>query len=168
MRKIDKDGLILCDIQAKAFEISLSSTRCSSEIFIRRFMFSRVAAQMDNLSFLSTNLQACDIIQLTDEEFGPSTYGSVKYSANELHWIGYLYRYFAYTYGKSSKQVYRIIKPKELRALFLPYHTMDPSKAIDMIMEAKGLALDEEAEFMRQYEIFKRMKCSTDRESGFL
>lgn len=160
MRKIDKDGLILCDIQAKAFELSLSSTDSSSEIFIRRFMYSKVASQMDNLSFLYTNLQAKDVLQRVDEEYGKSNYGSVRYTSNELHWIGYIYRYFAYTYEKSSRQVYRIIKPKELRGLFLPYHTMDPSKAIDMIMEAKGLASDEETELQRQFEIFKRIRCS--------
>lgn len=160
MRKFDKDGLILCDIQAKAFELSLSSTDSSSEIFIRRFMYSKVAAQMDNLSFLYTNLQAKDVLQRIDEEYGKSNYGSVRYTSNELHWIGYIYRYFAHTYEKSSRQVYRIIKPKELRGLYLPYHTMDPSKAIDMIMEAKGLASDEETELQRQFEIFKRVRCS--------
>ena len=158
MKSLSKDCLILCDIQAKAFELSLSYCGCSSEIFIRRFMLSEVATLMDNLSFLDTNLQAKDVLDMIDEEYGRSDYGSVKYTANELHWIGYIYRYFAYTYEKSSRQVYRIIKPKELRSLYLPYHTMDPSKAIDMILESKGLALDEEAELQRQYEIFKAIR----------
>ena len=157
--KIDRDGLILCDIQAKAFELSLTSTDCSSEIFIRRFMYSEVAGQMDNLSFLDTNLQAKDIIYDIDSQFGRTNYGSVKYTANEMHWIGYIYRYFSYTYKKSSIQVFKIVKPKELRNLYLPYHTMDPSKAIDMILEAKGLATDEETELRRQFEIFKRIRA---------
>ena len=157
MKSIDRDGLLLCDIQAKTFELSLSSARCSSEIFIRRFMYSNVSTLMDNLSFLDSNLQARDILDSIDEEFGKTGYGSVKYTANEMHWIGYIYRYFAYTCEKSSKQVYRIIKPKELRSLYLPYHTMDPAKAVDMILEARGLALDEEAELKRQYEILKRI-----------
>ena len=156
--KIDRDGLILCDIQAKAFELSLSSVECSSEIFIRRFMYSNVAKAMDNLVFLETNLQAEDIIADVDSQFGRTDYGSVKYRANEMHWIGYFYRYFAYTYRKSSIQVFKIVKPKELRGLYLPYHTMDPAKAVDRILEAKGLALDKEAELRRQYEIFERIR----------
>ena len=92
---INKDGLILCDIQAQTFELSLFSTKCSSEIFIRRFMYSNVASMMDNLSFLDTNLQANDILESIDLEFGTSDYGSVKYTANEMHWIGYIYRYFS-------------------------------------------------------------------------
>ena len=43
MKKIDKDGLILCDIQAKAFEISITAMNTSSEIFVRRFMNSKIA-----------------------------------------------------------------------------------------------------------------------------
>jgi len=156
--KIDRDGLLLCDIQSKAFELSLSSVNCSSEIFIRRFMYSEVASQMDNLSFLDTNLQAKDIIDSIDSQFGRTDYGSVKYSANEMHWIGYIYRYFAYSYKKSSIQVFRIVKPKELRGLYLSYHTMDPSKAIERILEAKGVALDEESELQRQFEILKRIR----------
>ena len=156
--KIDRDGLLLCDIQAKAFELALTSTDCSSEIFIRRFMYSEVARQMDNLSFLDTNLQAKDITDSIDSQFGRTAYGSVKYSANEMHWIGYIYRYFAYTYKKSSIQVFKIVKPKELRGLFLSYHTMDPAKAIERILEAKGIAMDEESELQRQYEILKRIR----------
>ena len=40
---------------------------------------------------------------------------------HEIYWIGYLYRYFAFIYELSSVQVYKIVKPKELRCLFLPY-----------------------------------------------
>ena len=43
MRKIDKDGLLLCDMQGKTFELSVTAQDNSSEIFIRRFMNSEVA-----------------------------------------------------------------------------------------------------------------------------
>ena len=150
MKKIDKDGLILCDIQAKAFEISITAMNTSSEIFVRRFMNSKIAKEMDNLSVLQDNLQAKDILDRIDEEYGKSDYGSVKYTKNEMYWIGYLYRYFAYTYNMSSIQVYKIVKPKELRGLFLPYHTMDTAQAIDRIIEAKGIAIDSADEEKRQ------------------
>ena len=57
----------------------------------------------------------------------------------------------------SSAQVYRIVKPKELRDVYLPYHTLDPSQAIERILEAKGLPITEEEELKRQYEIIKRI-----------
>ena len=166
MRTMDKDGLLLCQLQGQVFETSSSIDEISSEIFIRRFMNSQVASLMDNGDFLQMNLQAQDVIERIEEEYGFLKYGSVKYSKNELYWIGYLYRYYAYTYLLSSVQVYKIVKPKELRALFLPYHTMDPAQAIERILEAKGLLLDEEQELQRQYEIFKRIRLQGQKESG--
>ena len=38
MKKINRDGLLLCDLQAKTFESAVDLTSVSSEIFIRRFM----------------------------------------------------------------------------------------------------------------------------------
>ena len=162
MKKIDNDGLLLCEMQAKAFELSGIEQNTSSAVFIRRFMNSDVAKQLDNMAVLQSNMQSADILKLIDEEYGKSEYGSVKYSLNELYWIGYIYRYYAYTYDKTSKQVYKIVKPKELRDLFLPYHTMDPSQAIDRILEAKGLANTDDYEERRQFEIFKRIRKTNE------
>lgn len=159
MKKIDRDGFLLCELQAKIFEESAESTEVSSEIFIRRFMNSKVAFLMDNNDFLQLNIQAKDAIQRIEEEYGHSKYGSVKYTKNELYWIGYIYRYYSYTYELSTVQVYKIVKPKELRSLFLPYHTMDPAQAIERILEAKNLLMDETAELQRQYKIFKRIRA---------
>lgn len=156
MKKIDNDGLLLCELQAKAFEISLEMSSSSSEIFIRRFMNSRIAKNIDSGAVLHTNIQAEDILDMIEEQYGPSDYGSVKYTRNELYWIGYIYRYFSYTYRLSSLQVYKIVKPKELRALFLAYHTLDPANAIARILEAKNLFFNGEEEIKRQYEIFKK------------
>lgn len=158
MDKMNRDGLLLCEIQASAFEKSVDRIASSSEIFIRRFMKSEIAKRFDNDSILESNIQANDILELVEEEYGVSNYGSVKYTRNEIYWIGYIYRYFAMTYEMTSAQVYKIVKPKELRGLFLSYHTMDPAQAIERILEAKGMLLDEGKELERQYEIFKRIR----------
>ena len=138
MRKIDEMGFKLCKIQADVFSASVNLTNCSSPIFLRRFMNSQVAQRMDNGGFL---FEVCDVNQIFEEidsEFGDSSYGKEKYSENELYWIGYIYRYWSYTYQRTSKQVYKIIKPKYLRELYYPYHSLDPSQAIERILEAKG------------------------------
>lgn len=159
MRKIDKDGLLLCELQAKTFELSAEATEVSSEIFIRRFMNSLVSKSMDSGEILQTNMQAKDILERIEEQYGKSNYGSKKYTKNELYWIGYIYRYFSYTYEKSSVQVYKTVKPKELRGLFLAYHTLDPSQAIERILEAKDIYVnDNKAEINRQYEIYKSIR----------
>ena len=158
MKKISRDGLLLCELQAETFENSIDKIESSSEIFIRRFMKSEIAKRFDNESVLESNIQANDVLELVIEQYGASDYGSVKYTRNEIYWIGYIYRYFAFTYELTSAQVYKIVKPKELRGVFLPYHTMDPAQAVERILEAKGILTDENEELNRQYEIFKRIR----------
>lgn len=140
MRNMDENGLKLCRLQAELYADSLNKTDCSSSIFIRRFMNSDVAKRMDSGSFLFESCDKNGIFEEIEIEYGNSSYGKEKYSASELYWIGYIYRYWSYTYDKSSKQVYSIIKPKELKNLYYPYHSLDPSMAIERILEAKGLS----------------------------
>lgn len=158
MKKIDKDGLLLCDMQANAFEMSAELMSSSSEIFMRRFMNSKICKSLDNGEILETTIQAKDLVFRVEEQYGKTNYGSVKYNKDELYWIGYIYRYFAYTHGLSSVQVYKIVKPKELRSVYLPYHTLDPAQAIERILEAKNMIRDDEQELQRQYEIFKNIR----------
>ena len=143
MRKLDNNGLILCDLQSDLFEKSLS-LECSSEIFIRRFMNSKIAKQFDSTQILDDTLTISDINEELIKEYGYSSYGSIKYSKNELYWIGHIYRYLCYTYEITSKQAYKIIKPKELRSLFMAYHTFDTKHAIERILEAKNIILDKD------------------------
>lgn len=138
MKPMDEIGLKLCKAQAELFVSSISLTDCSSAVFLRRFMNSAVAKRMDEGSFLFEATTNKSIIAEIDEDFGKTDYGKVKFSENELYWMGYLYRYWCYTYEKTSKQVYRIIKPTELRELFFPYHSLDNAAAIERILEAKN------------------------------
>ena len=164
MRKIDSYGLHLCETQAKAFEMSSYVMENSSEIFIRRFMNSNVASEIDENIYYERSLTGSDLLDDITEQYGISNYGKVKYTGNELYWMGYLYRYMAYTYALSSKQVYKLVKPSELRKLYEPYHTMDTAAAIERILESKNMLLDEEGELQRQYEIFKRIRQGKSKE----
>ena len=159
--KMDHDGLLLCEIQAKTFELSVDTVKASSPVFIRRFMNSNTAERLDDCSVLDTNLQPADLLDLINEQYGLSDYGSVKYTHNEMYWIGYIYRYYAYMYQCSSSGVYRLIKPKELRDLYLPYHTMDPAQAIERIQEAKGISGNMVMDTEHQYDIFRRIRNSS-------
>ncbi len=160
MKKIDKDGLILCELQARTFELSEEYMSTSSLVFIRRFMNSIVADYMDSGLFLELNISERDLLDRVNEEYGVSNYGSVKYTKNELYWMGYIYRYYAYTYEISSKRAYKTIAPKELRDMFLAYHTLAPEQAIERLLEAKGLNLNSEEHFKKQYELFKKIRMA--------
>ncbi len=96
--------------------------------------------------YCAESFEACEANAVFDElndEFGKSSYGKEKYTEHELYWIGYLYRYWCCIQDKTSKQVYKIIKPKELRELYYPYHSLDPAQAIERILEARKLNEDD-------------------------
>ncbi|SHJ14237.1 hypothetical protein [Pseudobutyrivibrio xylanivorans] len=142
MRKMDSLGLSECRYQAKLFEASIDNTECSSKIFIRRFMNSDVAFRMDKNGIMFEALDIHDAIDEVEEQYGVSSYGVDQFTREELHWIGYIYRYWAYISGKSSKQIYKIAKPEYLRKLYFPYHSLDPYQAIERIAEEQGESLE--------------------------
>lgn len=162
MNKIDQDGLLLCDIQAELFEESANKVECSSEVFIRRFMNSLVATEFDSAAFLDGTKTKENIFDEITEEYGKTSYGKKKFNKEALYWIGYIYRYFSYTYNLTSKQVYKIVKPKELNQVYLPYHTFDPKFAIERILEQKGVSFKYEDVLKKNYEIFKKVRLTKD------
>lgn len=135
MKKIEPLELQLCKYQAKLFERSIDKVECSSKIFIRRFMKSQLAKRMDNIAFMFGSTDINNAFEELEEEYGPSSYGSVKFSYDQMHWIGYIYRYWSCISGRSSRQLYKIYKPDKLRQLYLPYHSLDPLQAIERINE---------------------------------
>ena len=159
-REMDQVGLLLCDVQGIIFEQSVTSEECSSNIFIRRFMNSKFVSRMDNLTFINESITIEEIFEEIDMEYGKTSYGKIKFSINEMYWIGYIYRYLCYVYQIDSKNAYKIIKGTELRNLFFAYHSLDPMNAIDRILEAKSIILDKDNHQLTKegVEILRRIK----------
>jgi hypothetical protein len=163
MKTINEDGLLLCDIQGKIFENSIDYVTISSEMFIRRYMLSKIVKSLDNQSFLDDTLTIDNVFDEIDKEYGPLVYGKIKYNKEVLYWIGYIYRYFAFTYELSSRQVYRMIKPKELNEAYYVYHTFDCQQAIERLLESKGIYFTPEKQnerllrLIRNYEYNDKM-----------
>ena len=55
-----------------------------------------------------------------------------------LYWAGYLYRYWHFYTGESSKTIYRIADADTINTMYYGYHTLDMEMAIDRLKEAKG------------------------------
>lgn len=138
MKNFDNKGLVICTLQAKLFEMSVQQSTLSSPVFIRYFMRSEEAVLLDDTSYLFSSSDCERIIHDMNEKYG-KIQGNKKFSEQSMYWMGYLYRYFSYTRDINSKTVYGIIKPQELHALYLPYHTLDPGAAVDRILEAKNI-----------------------------
>lgn len=155
MREFDDYGLKICRYQGEVFAMSQERTSCSSPIFLRRFMYSAVAQRMDGEGFLLEAVTQLDVIDEIDKEYGQSDYGREKFSKEELYWIGYLYRYWCYTHQISSKSLYRLIKPMELRKLYAPFQSQVPVEEIERIIEASGL--DAEEHIQRGLDILRKL-----------
>lgn len=158
MRELDKDGRLLCELQGKIFEKSAEEYGTSSAIFVRRYMHSDYAARMDRPGFADRPTDVRDAFTSLNEQYGISHYGKVRFSRDELFWIGYIYRYWAYTCDYSSKAVYKINNVKEMHEVYYAYHTLDPENAIRRLMEAKGILPDEEYSIERGVSILREIR----------
>ena len=154
MKSLTEQNRRVCEAQAEVFEASLELSPCGSAVFIRRFMRSSVAKRIDGGSLPFETSSAAQLVEEVDEEYGGKGYGSVRYAANELYWMGYVYRAWSLAYGLPSKAVYAQIGARELRALYYPYHTLDPLDAIARIREAAGIQDD----VARGVEILRRLR----------
>lgn len=138
MKEIDNIGLNLCEYQANLFETSINVLECSSIYFIKIFMNSTLANRIDNPVFIFESIDVnAALYEL--KQTNKLNRGKDKYPSYVMKWIGYIYRYFSYTYQFSSKRVYKIIKPKELYTLYEAYHSLDPKEAISRIIDSKNI-----------------------------
>ena len=136
MKPLDSIDIILCRLNAKLFEESVAKTRYSSPIFIRRFMMSTLAKSFDKkvYLFLSTSSEEC--FDMLDEEFGESTYGTKKYTKDQMFWIGYIYRVIALKYNLSSKAVYKLFNAEKIIKYYNIGHTFDVVDFAERMMES--------------------------------
>ena len=128
---MDGMQLKLCDIQGRLFE---NSTEYASESFIRDFMKSEVAEHLDSpYNKLQWMGEEYLLEELKDEK--ELSKNGEKYSPEVLYWIGYLYRYWAFSRNERSKRIYRHAPAKTMKRNYMMFHTFDPDIAIDDLKE---------------------------------
>lgn len=152
MRKCNEDCLILCRIQGNIFKKSLDILKCSSPLFIKKYMNGIDALSMDNLDFLNTSKSDIQVLlDIKDTEFG-----TVKYSGEDMYWMGYLYRYWTYTYEINSKQLFKLFPGTKL-INYSGYNNHDPKYTINMIIEDNNLKMPSgEDLFVRTKELINK------------
>ena len=135
MKPLTSIEIKLCQLQAKIFEDSVKKTKYSSPIFIRRFMLSSIAKSFDEKTYLFQAVSIDETFDLLDEEFGMSNYGQIKYTEDQMFWIGYIYRCLSIKYNLSSKAVYNLFNAKEIVKHYNIGHTFDIVQAAERMME---------------------------------
>ena len=127
--------LKLCDIQGRLFELS-GEKQIPSPSFIRAFMTSRVAKDLDSLYNRAQWMGEEYLLEETKSAAGDSLSGTGEVFAKDvLYWIGYIYRFWHYYIGENSSKIFRQAPVSRMKRSYLMFHTMDPVLAIEKLKE---------------------------------
>ncbi len=141
MKKFDHNGLLLSEYQGKLFEKS-EQMNCSSSIFLRRFLHSDLLKKLDSKDSSLMSLDVNEGIQSILDQFGDTNYGREKYSKSALFWMGYMYRYIAYTREQSTNYIMSLFKHKQMNDIYYTFHTQDPEWCIRSLLDLNNLSED--------------------------
>ncbi len=126
--------LKLCDIQGRLFELS-GIKGYDSIPFIKTFMNSHVAQGLDS-KYNRFQWAGEEYLLAEVEDIAPLPKSGKIFDKEILYWSGYLYRFWHYSTGENSKEIYRQVPAKTMNMVYLIYHTMSPEMAIDRLKEA--------------------------------
>ena len=103
---LDSLEISLCQMQGHLFELS-AKKRHDSEAFVKAFMNSGIAEDLDK-KFNHTQWAGEEYLlsRLSDEKAEAIKQGEVL-DTETLFWTGYLYRYWHFYTGESSKKIYK-------------------------------------------------------------
>ncbi len=134
MKEFDSCGLDIAVHQAEVFFTSVTRLTCSSPIFLRRFFKSHYAEILDLGKVYLLPLEVDDAFAQIEKEFGKTAYGTTKYPAEAMYWLGYMTRYIAYTREVSSRFVYKHFPPKILIDHYSGWHTQGEEWVIEALL----------------------------------
>lgn len=127
--------LKLCDIQGRLLELS-GKNGFESCSFIEAFMLSDTAKALDSTY---NRMQWAGEEYLLEEVKDGAGDALVKngdvFSDDRLYWIGYLYRYWHYYTGESSRRIYEQAPVCTMKRNYMIFHTMDPALAVEKLKE---------------------------------
>lgn len=127
--------LALCDMQGQLFAKS-KDYGYDSQKFIKTFMKSKIAAKLDSKF---NHLQWAGkeyIIEEIQEELSNKLVVGECLDKEVLYWCGYLYRFWHFYTGESSKDIYKQAPIKTLIATYASYHTLSIELAIDRLKQS--------------------------------
>ena len=129
--------LQLCDIQGRLFKLSVQRGISSAE-FIKVFMKSATAKALDStynrMQWAGEEYLLEEVIDEAGDKFKKP--GEV-YSEVLIYWIGYIYRYWHYVTGESSKEIIKLASVKVMRQNYERLYMMTPEEVIKKLKEKK-------------------------------
>lgn len=128
--------MALCDTQGQLFELAVERGY-ASEAFVKAYMTSAVAADMDKeFHHIQWAGKAYILSRMEDELADQLIKDGEIFDKEALYWMGYIYRYWHFYTGENSREIYKQAPAKTMNVVYLMYHTMSPEMAIDRLKEA--------------------------------
>ena len=129
--------LQLCDIQGRLFKLSARRGISSAE-FIKVFMKSATAKALDStynrMQWAGEEYLLEEVIDEAGDRFEKP--GEV-YTEELIYWIGYIYRYWHYVTGESSKEIYKHAPVKVMKQNYEKFCMMTLEEVIEALKEKK-------------------------------
>lgn len=123
----------LCDIQGRLFELS-GAKGYDSATFIKAFMTSETAKGLDSkynrLQWAGEEYLLAEVV-----DSAKLTPGGKVYDKETLFWSGYLYRFWHFTTGEDSREIYKQAPAETMNRNWLIFHTLAPEVAIEDLKE---------------------------------
>ena len=127
----------LSEMQGALFEMS-GAEGYDSEKFIKVFMNSKIAEGLDSdFDYMQWAGKEYVMGRMKEEYPEGFSHGGKVFDGETLYWAGYLYRYWHFYSGESSKAIYKQADAKTVNTMYYGYHTLDVEMAIDRLKEAK-------------------------------
>ena len=125
--------LKMCDIQGRLFELS-GVKGYDSIPFIKAFMTGDIAKGLDSkFNRMQWAGEEYLLAELAENAQLPT--GGPVYDQEVLYWTGYLYRFWHYTTGEDSKEIYKQASAETMSRNWLIFHTLAPEIAIEDLKE---------------------------------
>ena len=128
--------LQLCRIQAKLFALAYGAgyePRSFAAAFMNSQAASDLDADYDRMQWMGEEYILQDVVEKAGLE---KTTSSDSVSAEALFWAGYLYRYWHFATGESSRTIHSQAPLDVLLDVYPGFHALSPEMAIE---DLKGL-----------------------------
>jgi hypothetical protein len=127
--------IAVCENQAALFRDCQWDFAVDAFDFIEKFMTSSIAESMDKDISVFHNNGTKQIGEAVLRECAVKAHDGDYYNPDVLFWAGYIYRYWCWWLGESSRDIYRFADISRMAEAY-GLHVLSPERAIQKLKES--------------------------------
>jgi hypothetical protein len=132
-KELTPDEREVCSTQGVLFEFCQYDLNCDAFDFVNKFMVSDIAADIDKGNPAYYTADPFQMLYDIGKRLALIK-ANENYNADALHWIGYMYRYWAWL-GTPSRNIIQIAPVEKAYATYPGLHTLAVGDAIQILVE---------------------------------